>query len=72
VKKTIRGKNTTLLKSPNVLATAREYYNCSSIEGMQLENEGGEGSAGSHWEKTILFNEYMNPQAINGDTAISK
>ena len=24
-----------------------------------MENEGGGGSAGSHWERTVIYNEYM-------------
>ena len=28
---------------------------------MPLENGGGDGSAGSHWEKLYLSNTYMNP-----------
>jgi hypothetical protein len=35
---------------------------------MQLENEGSSGSLGSHWDKSILFNEYMNPSAYPGMT----
>lgn len=28
---------------------------------VPLENEGGTGSAGSHWDKVFLTMEYMNP-----------
>ena len=34
-----RGLQTYVLFSPNVLETARKYYNCPTMEGMQLENE---------------------------------
>jgi len=27
--------------------------------GVELENDGGEGSAGSHWERTTMYNEIM-------------
>ena len=39
-----------LLYSPEVLRIAREYYDCPTLPGMQLENEGG----GTHWERIIL------------------
>jgi hypothetical protein len=35
------------------------HYNCPTIPGMQLENQGGAGYAGAHWEKTILENDVM-------------
>lgn len=70
--RTIRNLNTTILKSPKVAQFTREYFNCSTITGMQLENQGESGSIGSHWEKTILFDEFMNPQAISSDSVISK
>lgn len=31
------------------------------MQGMQLENQGDVSSKGSHWEKTILYDELMNP-----------
>ncbi|EWS73758.1 leishmanolysin family protein (macronuclear) [Tetrahymena thermophila SB210] len=60
VQQTVRGINTTFLKTPNVLQYAKKYYGCSTIPGMALENQGGEGSAGSHWETTIIQDEIMN------------
>lgn len=70
---TYRGRNTTnLLASQRVRDYAREYYNCSTLPGMQLENEGSEGSLGSHWERVILENEYMTASAITSDAAFSK
>jgi len=48
------------IKSPKVLEVARKYFNCESINGVELENYGGEGTAGSHWEARILMGDYMN------------
>lgn len=45
--------------SKHVLETARKYYACPTLEGMQLENDGTEISVGYHWEKTIIINEIM-------------
>lgn len=39
---------------------------------MQLEEYGGTGSAGSHWERVILENEYMTASAISHDAVYSK
>jgi proprotein convertase subtilisin/kexin type 5 len=54
-----RGVENTKIVTPKVVATAKKYYNCPTVDGMELENEGGSGSRGSHWEKSILMNEFM-------------
>ncbi len=56
---TLRGAPRQILKSPKVLETARKYFGCPTISGVEIENEGGSGSAGAHWERTILHNEQM-------------
>lgn len=50
---------------PGLLAYAREFYKCDSLEGVPLENGGTPGSVNSHWEKLFMPNEYMNPAAEN-------
>ena len=35
-------------------AEGRRYFGCESLVGVQLEDQGGSGTAGSHWEKRIL------------------
>jgi leishmanolysin len=52
----------TAVVSDRVVKHAREYFNCPELEGVPVENGGGGGSAGSHWEKTIFPAEVMNPQ----------
>ena len=37
-----------------------------------MENQGGSGSIGSHWERTILNNEIMNAVNSNADAYYSK
>lgn len=51
------------LKTPRVLAYLKTHYNCCTMTGMRLEDGGGSGSAGSHWEKTFVDNEYMGASA---------
>ena len=49
----------TNIVTPKVLSYAKNYFNCPSLTGVPLENEGTSGSLGSHWEKDIFYNEYM-------------
>ena len=35
---------------PRVVKFARYFYNCPTVDGMFIENDGGSGSKGSHWE----------------------
>lgn len=38
---------------------------------MLIENEGGSGSLGSHWEKIAIYNEMMTATAVTGDAVLS-
>jgi len=49
-----------LLSTPTLVKNARNYYNCSSLEGVELESSSGPGTIGSHWERRITYNEYMS------------
>ncbi|KAF2069217.1 hypothetical protein CYY_009466 [Polysphondylium violaceum] len=51
--------------SPKVLAYVRSHFNCDSLDGAELEDQGGIGTAFSHWEKRIFDNEYMTGTASN-------
>lgn len=64
-------KTWTLIKSPGVLAEAKTYFGCSTILGVRLEDEGGSGSAGSHWEKNSMGNDFMTAIA-NGRPFVSR
>ena len=35
-------------------AHGESHFNCPSLQGVELENQGGGGTALSHWEKRIL------------------
>ena len=48
------------INSTKVVEVARKYFNCSDLEGVELEDYGGSGTAGSHWEARILLGDYMN------------
>ena len=35
----------------------QNYFSCSSLEGAYIEQQGGDGSAGSHFERRVFMNE---------------
>ena len=47
------------LTTPRVTAAARAWYGCDTMPGMRLEDNGGAGTAMSHWEKSLVGNELM-------------
>lgn len=67
----IRGINTPTLVTPKILEVAREHYNCPSLPGLPLENEGGYGSIGTHFERSLMNNELMTA-SISSEAIFSK
>eukprot|EP01062_Namystynia_karyoxenos_P031914 TRINITY_DN2361_c1_g2_i1.p1 TRINITY_DN2361_c1_g2~~TRINITY_DN2361_c1_g2_i1.p1 ORF type:complete len:1708 (+),score=322.90 TRINITY_DN2361_c1_g2_i1:87-5126(+) len=49
----------TKMATPEVIKKVREYSGCPTLNGAEIENEGGSGTAGSHWEKRVFGNEGM-------------
>jgi leishmanolysin len=47
------------VSSTNVVLKARQHFNCPTMIGVPLENQGGESSAGSHWEARHMLGDYM-------------
>ena len=62
--------NSHYIVSQTVIRKAREHFNCYSLTSLKLENQGGEGSAGSHWESRYMLADYMVSTDFE-DTAIS-
>ena len=60
------------LKSDKLLEVARKYFGCTTLDRVELENQGGEGTAASHWEARILLGEYMNGYAYTEEQVISE
>ena len=56
---TERGHSVTLLTFPKTLARARTAFGCSTMQGIELENQGAVGTSGSHWEKRLMANDFM-------------
>ncbi|XP_055902649.1 leishmanolysin-like peptidase isoform X2 [Eupeodes corollae] len=48
-----------MMVTPRVVEETRKHFNCPDLEGAELEDQGGEGTALTHWEKRILENEAM-------------
>ena len=66
------GLNRYYINSPKLLEVAKKYYNCSEIDGIELEESGGSGTAGSHWEARILLGDYMNGVIYPEEQVISE
>ncbi|RNF13858.1 putative surface protease GP63, partial [Trypanosoma cruzi] len=56
----VRGKEfVTVVSSAITKEKTREHYNCPTAPGMELEDEGYGGTAGSHWERRNALDELM-------------
>ncbi|EPY36381.1 leishmanolysin [Strigomonas culicis] len=56
----LRGKtNVAVLATSNVVSQAQAFYGCASQSFMELEDEGGSGTAGSHWKRRSAKDEIM-------------
>ncbi|KEG14470.1 surface protease GP63 [Trypanosoma grayi] len=61
----IRGKkNISALTSKRAVEMARKHYNCDTAIGIELEDEGGDGTALSHFERRNAKDELM--AGVNG------
>ncbi|ESL07572.1 leishmanolysin [Trypanosoma rangeli SC58] len=58
----VRGKeNVWVVSSPKVKAATWQHYNCPTLEGMELEDGGGEGAKLNHWKERNARGELMSP-----------
>jgi leishmanolysin len=60
------------MKSPAILEFTKKHFDCTSAAGFPLENEGDEGSLGSHWEKTLLSDEIMISDSAQSDALLTE
>lgn len=68
--RTVDGRDLTFLATPRVLDAVRNLYGCSAgdagyddLIGAVIEDQGGSGTAGSHWEKAAFMDEVMTGTA---------
>ena len=66
------GISRTYIKTKKVVEFAKKYFGCSSLEGVEVENQGTGGSVGSHWEGRILLGEYMTSETYEDEVTISE
>ena len=71
----INGINRTKICTPKVVQAAQKHFNCSSISGIELENQGSNGTIGAHWEARIMLGDYMiaidYPEIVLSDITLS-
>jgi leishmanolysin len=58
-------KQVTYIITPIATSTVQSYFGCSSLPGLELEDGGGPGTAGSHPEKRVFQNEYLTGEATS-------
>lgn len=56
------------LRGFNLLRVAKDHFKCSRIKGLPLEDDGGDGSKGGHFERIVFGDETM----VAEDVAIAK
>jgi len=62
---TLLGATRMVLNIPSLTERARKYFGCSDLEGVFLEDDGGEESFGSHIEKRQFIMEHMTVDMMN-------
>jgi hypothetical protein len=55
----VEGLKRKIIVSPKALEAARKHFNCPDLKGIELENQGGQGTLGSHWESRVMLTDYM-------------
>ena len=60
----------TYIHSQKVIETAKKYFNCDNIIGVDLEDQ--DDKTNSHWEARILLGEYMNSEPYFPEQVISE
>ena len=59
ITQTINNQARYLLATPKVIEAAKKHFNCSTLQGIELENQGGEGTLLNHWESRVMLGDYM-------------
>ncbi|KAL0924960.1 hypothetical protein M5K25_005821 [Dendrobium thyrsiflorum] len=67
------GRMVTRVVLPRVVMHSRHHYGAFSenFTGLELEDGGGKGTSGSHWEKRLLMNEIMTG-SVDTRSVVSK
>jgi len=62
----LNGATRTVIDIPELTQKLRNYYGCSSVPGLFMEDDGGSGTAGSHLERKFFLYETMCSGGIFG------
>ncbi|CAK60451.1 unnamed protein product (macronuclear) [Paramecium tetraurelia] len=62
---------TIFLSTPRVTNFAQYHFNCTTLKGLQMENNGGSGTQGSHLERSLFYNEIMTGSDMIGNFLIT-
>jgi len=54
-----------MIVTPKVVNAARKHFGCNNLEGVELEDQGGEGSKNSHWESRVMLGDFMIAQSYD-------
>lgn len=54
-----RNKRVNMIVTPAVQREVRRHFNCLTLEGAEVENQGIYGTSITHWEKRLFENEVM-------------
>lgn len=60
----VEHKGKPYIKSPKLVELGRKYFNCDNLDMLPLEDDGGKGTSGSHWEKLAFGDEIMTGTAV--------
>jgi len=53
----VNGVSQIVLKVEPLLTKVQDYFDCPTATGAYIEQQGGSGSAGSHFERRVFMNE---------------
>ena len=67
----VKKQNKYVVTKSNILEIAKKYFNCNSIEYIELNNSSDEGEEFIHWEERILLGDYMTSSIYYPEQVIS-
>jgi len=62
----LNGSKRTVLDIPELTTKLRKHYGCTTLEGAFLEDDGGDGTAASHFERRHFIYEVMTSGVMHG------
>jgi hypothetical protein len=59
-----------IVTTPRVKEFVQKHFNCPTLEGADLENQGGSGTQWSHWEESLFYDEVMTGLASGSGRSV--